>query len=158
MKIWKRIIVLTLILINLNILFVFADDIDNEEVDLQEIIQASSSVINEISLNSRYVAVMDRSTGIILYEKNSDEHVPMASTTKILTSIIVLEKANLNDVVTVSKKAADTGGSRLGLRTGDEIKVEDLLYGLMLCSGNDAAVALAEFIAGSVERFCCFNE
>ena len=77
----------------------------------------------------------------------------MASTTKIMTCIIVLENGNLNDIVEVSKKSAGTGGSRLGLKTGDKITVKDLLYGLMLCSGNDAAVALAEHVGGSIEDF-----
>ena len=70
-----------------------------------------------------------------------------------MTSIVVLENANLSDVVTVDKKAAGTGGSRLGLSTNDKITVHDLLYGLMLRSGNDAAVALAIHVGGSVEGF-----
>ena len=77
----------------------------------------------------------------------------MASTTKIMTSIVVLENADLTDVVTVDKKAAGTGGSRLGLKTNDKITVHDLLYGLMLKSGNDAAVALAIHVGKSVEGF-----
>lgn len=76
----------------------------------------------------------------------------MASTTKIMTAIVVLENSELNDVVTISKKAAGTGGSRLGLRTNDKITVHDLLYGLMLKSGNDAAVALAEHVGGGIEE------
>ena len=70
----------------------------------------------------------------------------MASTTKIMTAIIVIENAKLDTLVEVSKKAASTGGSRLGLKTGDKITIHDLLYGLMLCSGNDAAVCLAQNI------------
>ncbi len=77
----------------------------------------------------------------------------MASTTKIMTAIIVLENSNLTDIVEVSKKAAGIGGSRLGLKSGDKITVGDLLYGLMLCSGNDAAVALAEHVGGSIDGF-----
>ena len=77
----------------------------------------------------------------------------MASTTKIMTAIIVLENYDLNKQAEISKKAAGTGGSRLGLKTGDKITIHDLLYGLMLCSGNDAAVALAENVAGSVQAF-----
>ena len=154
MEILKKLIILTLILVNINIPIAFADDEDDEIINLQEIIEASSSVVNEIKLNARYVAVMDRKTGAVLYEKNSGTLVPMASTTKILTAVVVLEKANIDDVVTVSKKAASVGGSRTGLKTGDKIKVNDLLYGLMLCSGNDSAIALAEFVGGSVERIC----
>lgn len=70
-----------------------------------------------------------------------------------MTAIITLEKANLQDKVTVSKKAAGTGGSRLGLKANDIITINDLLYGLMLCSGNDAAVCLAEYVGGSIEEF-----
>ena len=77
----------------------------------------------------------------------------MASTTKIMTATIVLENADLDKTIEASKKAAGTGGSRLGLKTGDKITIRDLLYGLMLCSGNDAAVCLAESVAGSVAEF-----
>ena len=77
----------------------------------------------------------------------------MASTTKIMTAIVVLEKANLSDVVTISAKAAGTGGSRVKLPKNAKVSVEDLLYGLMMKSGNDAAVALAEYVGGSVENF-----
>ena len=67
----------------------------------------------------------------------------MASTTKIMTAIVVIENTNLEEIATVSPKAAGTGGSRLGLHTNDKISIMDLLYGLLLCSGNDAAVAHA---------------
>ena len=77
----------------------------------------------------------------------------MASTTKIMTAIIVIENAKLDDIVKVSAKAAGTGGSRLGLHTNDKISVLNLLYGLLLCSGNDAAVALAEHVGGSLPDF-----
>ena len=77
----------------------------------------------------------------------------MASTTKIMTATVVLENSKLTDIVEVSKKSAGIGGSRLGLKSKDKITVNDLLYGLMLCSGNDAAVALAEHVGGSIEGF-----
>ncbi len=70
-----------------------------------------------------------------------------------MTAIIILENCKLTDIVTVSKKAAGTGGSRLGLKTNDKISINDLMYGLLLVSGNDTAVALAEYAAGSVENF-----
>lgn len=88
-----------------------------------------------------------------MYEKNSHEVVPMASTTKIMTCILILENCNLDSVVTVSNTAASTIGSRLGLSTNDKISINDLLHGLMLCSGNDAATCLAETCSGSVEDF-----
>lgn len=130
---------------------------DNEEINLEEIkeeaVETSASVSKELKLDARIALVYDRSSGNVLYEKNGYKTTPMASTTKIMTSIVVLENANLNDVVTIEKKAAGTGGSRLGLKTGDKITVNDLLYGLMLRSGNDAAVALAIHVGGSVEGF-----
>lgn len=130
---------------------------DNEEINLEEIekqvIETSANVSKELKLDSKIALVYDRSSGNVLYEKNGYKTTPMASTTKIMTSIVVLEKANLNDIVTVDKKAAGTGGSRLGLKAGDKLTVNDLLYGLMLRSGNDAAVALAIHVGGSVEGF-----
>ena len=104
-------------------------------------------------INSRAAIIYERSTGSILFGKNENEKRKMASTTKIMTAIIVIENCNLDDIVTISSKAAGTGGSRLGLKTNDKITIRDLLYGLMLCSGNDAAVALAEHIGGSLEAF-----
>ena len=105
----------------------------------------------EISLDSRIALIYDRASGRILYEKNGNKQTPMASTTKIMTAIVVLENANLTDVVTINSKAAGIGGSRLGLKKNDKITVNDLLYGLMLRSGNDAAIALATHVGGSVE-------
>jgi len=88
-----------------------------------------------------------------IYEKNAFTKKPMASTTKVMTAIIAIENNELNDIVKVSKKAANTGGSSVHLKQGQEIKLEELLYGLMIASGNDAAVAIAEHTAGSVEEF-----
>lgn len=142
------------LIINFN-LIVIADDYDeieeslNEE-EIEEVVAKSSDVP---IINSRSAVIFDRKSKEIIYGKAENERRKMASTTKILTSLVILEKANLNDVVIVSKKAAGIGGSRLGLSTGDKITVKDLLYGLMLCSGNDAAVALAEYVGESVEGF-----
>lgn len=111
---------------------------------------------NELSILSRYAVVYDRSSGKVLWGKDENQKVPMASTTKIMTAIVMMENIGidrLNEEVTVSKEAATTIGSRLGLSTGDKITYNDLLYGLMLCSGNDAAVQIAISIAGSVSQF-----
>ncbi len=89
----------------------------------------------------------------VIFEKNSKEKMPMASTTKIMTAILALEKTNPRDVVTVSANAERQEGSSIYLERGDKIAMEDLLYGLMLNSGNDAAVAVAEFVSGSVDEF-----
>lgn len=109
--------------------------------------------IEDIHINSRSCVVLDRKSKTILFGKNENKQVKMASTTKIMTAIVIIENYDLNKEITVSKKAAGTGGSRLGLRTGDKITVHDLLYGLLLRSGNDAAVALAETVGGSIEGF-----
>lgn len=135
---------------------VYCDDIDYivDDTNIYEKISETSSNVNAIpDINSRAAVVIDRSSNTILYGKNEKEKRKMASTTKIITALVVIENANLDDVVTISKKAAGTGGSRLGLKTNDQITVNNLLYGLMLCSGNDAAVALAEHVGGSVEEF-----
>ena len=130
---------------------------DNETADINEITnettEVSKAISDEPELNARIGLILDRNSKTILYEKNGLKQVPMASTTKIMTAIVVLENGDLNDIVTIDKKAAGTGGSRLGLKANDKITVHDLLYGLLLCSGNDAAVALAVHIGGSVEGF-----
>lgn len=132
----------------------FGDDIDIETIDVNSEINSSiNHSIKEPNINSRSCVVIDRNSNIILYGKNEKNRMKMASTTKIMTSIIILENTNLSDIIKASKKAANTGGSRLGLKYNDSICVKDLLYGLMLRSGNDAAVALAEYCSGSVEEF-----
>lgn len=133
---------------------VFADDI-NEEIlyNFPSLIEVSSNINNEPTINSRSAIVYDRISGSILFGKNENQKSKMASTTKIMTAIIVLETCNLDDIVIVSPKAAGTGGSRLGLHTNDKISIRDLLYGLLLCSGNDAAVALAEHVGGDLSSF-----
>lgn len=113
----------------------------------------NSNKIDNPELNARIALIYDRASGRIIYEKNGNKQTPMASTTKILTSIVILENADLKETVTIGSKAAGTGGSRLGLKKNDKITVNDLLYGLMLRSGNDAAVALAIHVGGSIEGF-----
>ena len=151
-----KIILILLIIINICYPVIYADDEEEEELnanELQEIIETSTEPTKEPIINSKSAVIYDRTSKKIIWGKNENEPRAMASTTKIMTAIIVLENANLSDVVTISKKAANTGGSRLKLNTGDKVTVNDLLYGLMLRSGNDAAVALAEHIGGSVEGF-----
>lgn len=133
----------------------YADDyLETSDYVSQIAISASSDAESIPIINARHAVVIDRSSKNILYGKNENEQCKMASTTKIMTAIVVLENCdNLNQIVTISKKSAGTGGSRLGLSTNDTITVENLLYGLMLVSGNDAAVALAEFIGGDIEKF-----
>ena len=134
----------------------YADDeiedvLENDE--LNKAINVSSESANEPAINSRIAVIYDRESGRVIWGKNENKRSAMASTTKIMTCIVVLENANLNDEVSVSSKAAGTGGSRLGLKKDNKITINDLLYGLMLRSGNDAAVALAEHVGGDKEGF-----
>ena len=132
----------------------FADEsLDLEGIDDYASFQASSNSTNEPITNSKNIVVLDRKTLSVLYEKNAYEKVAMASTTKIMTCIIILENCSLDDIVTVSKKATSVHGSTLGLVTDMKISVLDLLYGLMLRSGNDCAISLAEHLSGTVENF-----
>lgn len=150
-KIFYSILIFLLILFNFST--VCADDVDNE-VDFEDAIEVTASNVNELpKTNSRRYIVYDRISKSMIIGKNEDVKSAMASTTKIMTTIVILEKADLNEKVTVSAKAGGTGGSRLGLKRGDKASVRDLLYGLMLRSGNDAAVALAEHVGGSVKGF-----
>ena len=139
--------------------FSFADDyIENStSIDVSAEITANSNTTNNIlypsAINSRSCIIYDRNSHMVLYSKNENKTVKMASTTKIMTSLIIIENCDLSETVEVSKKSASTGGSRLGLKTGDKITIKDLLYGLMLCSGNDAAIALAEYAGEDVTGF-----
>ncbi len=158
-KIKYKIIIIFIIIVSIfaNTNFTYGNLEDNEKIDLEKIKIETISTVNNTQnkpiLNSRIGLIYDRNSGNILYEKNGNKQTPMASTTKIMTAIIVLEQANMKETVTIESKAAGTGGSRLGLQKNDKISVQDLLYGLMLCSGNDAAVALAIHIGGSIENF-----
>ena len=97
--------------------------------------------------------LVDLDSGQTLYSLRPDAPLPPASTAKLMTALIVLQQADLDDVVTISPVAAATPGSRMGLTAGQTLTVRDLLYGLLLPSGNDAAVALAEHVAGSEASF-----
>lgn len=154
---FKKITIFSLILtvLFINNFSVLADDeIDNVEISgLEEVIETAIDISNEPKINSRFAVVLDRKSKAVIYGKNENTKTKMASTTKIMTAIVVIENTNLNDIVEISAKAAGTGGSRLKIKKGDKITVKDLLYGLMLRSGNDAAVALAEYAGGDVEGF-----
>ena len=136
----------------MNISIVYADD-ENEATEKSNMIEVTNQTKDEPILNSRIAVAYDRKSGKVIWGKNENKKSAMASTTKIMTSIILLENSDLTQTVTISAKAAGTGGSRLGLKKDDKITMKDLLYGLMLKSGNDAAVAIAEIVGGSVEGF-----
>lgn len=105
------------------------------------------------ALSAQKAILMDGITGRVLYEKNADEKSLIASTTKIMTALIVCENCNVLDVVEIPRQAVGIEGSSMYLKEGEKLTVQELLYGMMLHSGNDAATALAIFCAGSVEAF-----
>ena len=143
----KIFLIFLFILLFLSSYPIYGNDVNQEEAlavsdEIKNILTeetASNMDANTLNLNSRSCVVIDRLTKNILYGKNEKNKV-MASTTKIMTAIVVLENSSLDQMVEASKKAAGTGGSRLGLKTGDKITIRDLMYGLMLCSGNDGSV------------------
>ena len=105
-------------------------------------------------IHSKGAVLIEQDSKRILYQKDADKQLPMASTTKIMTCLIALEKGNLDDIVTVSKRAARSPKVKLNLMVGEKQRLGDLLYSLMLESHNDTAVAIAEHVGGSVEAFC----
>ena len=108
----------------------------------------------EPNVSAQGAALIDGKTGRLLWGRNAEEPMAMASTTKIMTAVLVLENCDLEEIVTVSKNAARQPEVHMDLKEGEQWKVEDLLSAMMLRSYNDAAVALAEYVSGSVESFC----
>ena len=120
---------------------------------LQTVLCAFTLQSFAISTSADAVIAVDGNSGRVLYEQNADEKMLIASTTKIMTALVAIREGRLTDTVSVSRTASLTEGSSMYLREGETLRLETLLYGLMLCSGNDAAVAVAEHIGGSVEAF-----
>ena len=114
---------------------------------------AVAGALEPPSVTARAAIVLDQTTGRILFSKNAYEQLPMASTTKIMTAILAIESGRLDETVTVSEYASLVEGSSIDLEAGEKKTLEELLYGLILQSGNDAAVAIAEHLSGSVEEF-----
>ncbi len=113
----------------------------------------SIKVNSDINTSAKGAVVMDVKTGRVLYAKNMNTKLAMASTTKIMTALLAVESDKLNDVVTVKQSSCNIEGSSLYLKPGDKLTVEELVYGLMLRSGNDASVAIAEYVGGSYDGF-----
>lgn len=107
----------------------------------------------DITVSAQSAILMEASTGAVLYEKAPDERMLIASTTKLMTALVTLEHAGLEDVVEVPAQCEGVEGSSMYLKRGERLTVRELLYGLLLESGNDAAEALACHVAGSVEGF-----
>ena len=114
---------------------------------------APLSIVSAEEIKSRAAVVMDAETGRVLYAKNPDLRLMPASTTKLMTALVVVERTNLDDVVTVSKKASSSPAIKIGLKQGDNINIETLLNAALIKSANDASVALAEAAAGSELEF-----
>lgn len=108
---------------------------------------------NKPSIVGEAGIVMDVKTGTVLYEKNAHKILEPASTTKIMTGILALEKGDITDIVVADEEAFSTGGSSIYLKEGESLTLEQMLYGMLLNSGNDAAIAIAKHIAGSIPTF-----
>jgi serine-type D-Ala-D-Ala carboxypeptidase (penicillin-binding protein 5/6) len=117
---------------------------------------AASAADEPPVIPARAYLLMDMASGQVLYAHEGDKKLPMASTTKIMTAILALERGKLTDVVTAGQKPYDTGGSTIYLDLGEQQPLENLLYALMLESANDAAVAIAEHLAGTEEQFAAW--
>lgn len=115
--------------------------------------EKAAGELNEADLYARSAVLMDADSGRVLFGKNADNPMPMASTTKIMTCIVTLEHADTEDIVDVSAYAAKMPDVQLNIEEGEHYKLKDLLYSLMLESHNDAAVAIAEHVGKSVEGF-----
>lgn len=112
-----------------------------------------NNTIKEKDLYAKAAVLYDADSNRVLYNKNGDQVLPMASTTKIMTCILVLENSKPNDIVTVSRYASSMPDVQLNIKEGEKYYIKDLLYSLMLESHNDTAVALAEHVGGTVEGF-----
>jgi D-alanyl-D-alanine carboxypeptidase (penicillin-binding protein 5/6) len=109
-----------------------------------------NSEVSEIEISAKAAIISDAVTNKILYQKNINEKLPIASLTKLMAALVVLDKTDLNDVVTISAKAAEVEGKKGNLFPGEKITVENLLYILLAHSGNDAAIALAECVGEKI--------
>ena len=112
---------------------------------------------------ARAAIIMDYRTGVVLFEKNADERIPPASMSKLMTAYMIFDRLKagrlkLDDEITVSEQAWKMGGSQMFVKVGDRVKVEDLIRGIIIQSGNDACVAMAEALAGSEEEFAARDE
>ena len=103
--------------------------------------------------SARAACILDQQTGRVLYAYNEQARLPMASTTKVMTALLAIERGNLQDRVVCSEQAFGVSGTSMYLQLGEERTLEEMLLGLMLSSGNDAAVAIAEHIGGTLDGF-----
>ena len=130
-------------------------EIETTDISVSE---KGESANESLNLNCKSAILMETTTGAILYEQNAEESLPPASVTKVMTLLLIMEAIDsgvirLDDQVTVSANAASMGGSQVYLKEGEQMKLEDLLKSVVIASANDAAVALAEYLCGSVPVF-----
>ncbi len=149
---YRKILTFFVLIVFLIPSFTFADEIENENLDLNSLEVSTNSTILP-TINSKHAIILEKTTKTVLFEKDVYSQTAMASTTKIMTALIAIENCNLKEEVNISKKAANTGGSTLGISTNTKLSMQTLLYGLLLRSGNDCAVAIAEHISGNIESF-----
>ena len=114
----------------------------------------SRSTAEEVGTSASACVIIDEASGRVLLSHNAETPLPMASTTKVMTALLALERGNLSDPVTCSRNAFGVPGTSIYLSEGETLTLEEMLYGLMLASGNDAATAIAEHIGGTVDDFC----
>ncbi|WP_300384460.1 serine hydrolase [Clostridium sp.] len=144
--------------INIYTIKTYGDEIEEIEYEVldENYIDISSEFIDKtkyLKVNAKNAIAYDSETKEVLWEQRGKEIVPIASTTKILTAIVAINYGSLDEKVIISKNASSIRGSTVGYSAGEEITIRELLFGLMFKSGNDAAIALAESIGGSVENF-----
>ncbi|MBQ7977759.1 MAG: D-alanyl-D-alanine carboxypeptidase [Clostridia bacterium] len=151
----KKLVFLSIFTLFTAVLCIFNSDLNVSAI--QEEVLPKGSISVGCSGSSAFV--FDADSGRVFYEKNADAKRAMASTTKIATAITVIENCDdLDAIVKIDKRAVGIEGTSIYLRAGEELSVRDLLYGLMLRSGNDAACALAIYTAGSIDEFCLLME
>lgn len=126
-----------------------------EKVSIQtlDVKDGEGKPCKDIARDAHFAIAYDAKNKKILFEKSAFRNVPMASTTKILTALVAINYCDLDEEVIISKTAASIRGSKVGFRAGEKVTMRELLFGLMYKSGNDAAIAIAEHIGGSVEEF-----
>ncbi len=147
---------LMILSINVNVMALenaFETSYDKAVIEKIDVKDCEGKNCKDITPDAHFAIAYDTKNKKILYEKDAFRCVPMASTTKILTALVAINYADLDDEVIISKTAASIRGSKVGFRAGEKIKMRELLFGLMYKSGNDAAIAIAEHIGGSIEEF-----
>lgn len=151
------IILYTIFLTNSSIFYIYAENLDETKVNNTENSQTNQINNTEsIELSAEAAVLIDAKTGFVLFDKNMHQKMYPASITKVLTSLLILENADLNDTVKASYNAIyniGAGGSNMALKENEELSLKNALYGILLKSANDACMVAAEHISGSVEKF-----